>query len=233
MNDRTLLPDSYREEVLQMLHSVIPDADDTLDELCLQETASLYRAGMSVSTLRLLPRGAVFAFAQRLLAERSAYNPDALRSHIRATLSRCLPQFADEDMINRCLMQLVDQDASSDPMFTGAIHQFAAKELMAEPPDDPLRQRLHDAALRHLPTNRPVNRDDLRLVALDALFDPSILPYSKHAGFYRLRLGLNGTLPHSCEEIAAKLHLPLTLVHAIESNALTALSSMHRRYRDA
>ncbi len=223
------LPESCRTAVLKLLHSALPDTDAMLASQCLHEVMPLYTPGMSEAGFVLRARGAVYAFVQRKVAERAHDDPAALRRHILMTLQRCVPTMITKDMIDRCLAQLMQQPDANDPMHTCAIHQFAASELLAEPSnDDPMAHRLHESALRHLPLTHPVTRDDIRLVSLDALCDPAWLHSSSHAASLRLRLGLMGSRQHSCEEIAARMHLPLDAVHAIEANELFALS---RRYR--
>lgn len=231
MSAKLSLPENCHAAVMRLLHDALPDADAAAERRCLEEVTPLYDApGMSESAFLLRARGAVYAFAQRRIASSAQVDPATLRAHIRMTLRRCLPIAITDDMVERCLKQLTPD--ASDPMHTGAIHQFAAAELLSEPTeDDPLRRRLHESALKHLPVSRPVDRDDLRLVALDALFDPSWLPCSSHAGFLRLRLGLKGARQHSCEEIAARMHLPLNAIHAMEANELFTLTRHYQRRR--
>lgn len=235
MSTMLSLPENCRTAVLNLLRDILPEADEKMEHQCLQEVAPLYDddPGMSEASFLLRARGAVYAFAQRQAVSHAQHDPEALRKHILWTLRRCLPVMVSENMVDRCLAQLMQTPDDDDPMYTGAIHQFAAAELLAEPKDDdPMTHRLHESALRHLPLTRPVTRDDIRLVSLDALSDPTRLPDSCHSGFLRLRLGLNGSRMHSCEEIAARMHLPVHAVRSIEANALRSLTRSYqlRRY---
>lgn len=234
MSTMLSLPENCRTAVLNLLHNILPEADEAMEHQCLQEVAPLYDddPGMAEASFLLRARGAVYAFAQRQAVSHTQHDPDALRKHILWTIRRCLPVKVSEDMIDRCLAHLMQNPDDDDPMYTGAIHQFAAAELLAEPTtDDPMEHRLHESALRHLPLTRPVSRDDIRLVSLDALFDPAQLPYSRRAGFLRLRLGLNGSRMHSCEEIAVRMNLPLPAVRSIEVNELRSLARSYRLRR--
>lgn len=188
------------------------------------------------SLRRLLDSAAGLASLQRRLAENAASTPTLMHRHVRDTLRRCLPCGVTEDQVERCLQEVSALSEKGDPMHTGAIHAFAAKELLTLPPNPkPLQRKLYSAAVRRLKGRSTITRDDLRLVALDALFDPSILQYSPHAGFFRLRLGLHGSPACSCEEIACLLHIPLTRVYEIETAALQTLTmpSRFRRFPDA
>lgn len=151
---------------------------------------------------------------------------ESLRQHIAWTLCRCLPPAAvTESFVSDCYEALQDQDSSCDPMHTGAIHAFAGKYLLHTSDEEPLMKRLHHSACRLLPPGSAATRDSLRLITLDALFDPQLLPQGMHIAFVRHRLGLKDGVPRSCEEIAAFMHKPLTYIHELESAILTVLSS--------
>ena len=150
----------------------------------------------------------------------------ALRQHIVHTLKRCLPAaIVTEAMADACFSAVHALADSDDPMHTGAIHAWAGVFLQTEAAaDDPLLERLHQSALRRIPQGRPAARDDLRLVTLDALYRPGILPPGDHLAFLKHRLGLNGCPRLSCEEIAVHMHKPLTYIHELEAAILTTLS---------
>ena len=112
-------------------------------------------------------------------------------------------------------------------MHTGTIHAFAGDYLQnAHAPNNPLLARLHASALRLLPKNRPSSREDLRLVTLDALYTPGLLPPGMHSAYLRHRLG-PGCIRLSNEEIALRMHQPLVFIHELESAILTTLTSRH------
>lgn len=151
-----------------------------------------------------------------------------LRRHIADTLHRCLPpEIVTSAMADQCYRALQSSSDVHDPMHMGAIHAFAGEYLKnAVHPDTPLLARLHDSALRLLPKNRPASRDDLRLVTLDALYKPGLLPLGTHTAYLHHRLGL-GCIRLSNEEIALRMHQPLVSIHELESAILTILTSRH------
>ena len=153
----------------------------------------------------------------------------ALRNHIKATLHRCLPAGAVTDaMLADCFTTVNALPDHHDPMHTRAIHAWAGQYLLqAAASDAPLLHRLHQSALRLLPADQIADRDALRLVTLDALYFPGTLPAGTQLAFLKHRLGLNGSPRLSCEEIAIRLHMPLTAVHELEAAILTRLSSSY------
>ena len=111
-------------------------------------------------------------------------------------------------------------------MHTSAIHAWSGVYLLtAMEAASPLLQRLHRSALRLLPEDHAATRDDLRLVTLDALYHPGLLPPGEHLAYLRHRLGMNGAARLSCEEIALRMHKPLVYIHELESAILTILSN--------
>lgn len=175
-----------------------------------------------------------YASMQHEAAELAQQDPGSLRRHIRQTLCRCLPEAAiTEDFVSRCFEAVRDLDAVHDPMHTGAIHAFAGELLLSADSADPLTVRLQDAARRLLPVSLPATRDDLRLVTLDALHAPGLLPDGEASAFVRQRLGLRDGIPRSCEEIAAAMHKPLTYIHELETAVLATLSLHHTGGRHA
>ena len=165
-----------------------------------------------------------YADMQRKAA--SHMNKDTLRQHITHTLQRCLPSAAVKpDMVNSCLLALQLVPDSNDPMRTGAIHAYAGQYLLAShTEDDPLLQRLHRSAKRLLPGDISASRDDLRLVSLDALYQPGILPPGIYSAYIHHRLGLH-TPRLSCEEIAIRMHKSLIFIHELDAAILTLLST--------
>jgi len=155
-----------------------------------------------------------------------ADDPVLLKKHIRTTLGRCLPpSVISDEVTDRCFRAIQTLSCDSDPLFTGAIHAWAGLYLLtATDAEQPLLRQLHRSALRLLPENREATRDDLRLVTLDALYDPRLFPHGEAAAFARFRLGLNGPRL-SCEEIALRMHKPLVYIHELESAVLTILSA--------
>jgi len=153
----------------------------------------------------------------------------SLRRHIRATLMRCLPpQVFTPEMTEDCFRVICRCPDTDDPMHTGAIHAWAGQFLRdVDAPAGTLLHRLQHSAVRLLPTACAAVRDDIRLVALDALYQPGLLPDGMHLAFLKHRLGLNGIPRLSCEEIALRMHHPLTYIHELESAILTILSSHH------
>lgn len=225
----TILPEDCAAEVRRILRTTIPDADEALTARCIRMVSRFYEPGMSVADFHLRACAPVYSFALKLEAAQEEKYPSYLRSHVLDTLSQCFPLGVPTKAYHACLEEMMQQSEAGDPMHTGAIYAFAARYLKTPQKNASVQwQRLHEAALRRLPDDRSVTRDDFRLTALDALFDPAILKDCPHAGFFRLRLGLDGGKSYSCEEIACYLHLPLTLVHEIEAGALHALT--HRHY---
>ena len=153
----------------------------------------------------------------------------SLRRHITATLMRCLPpQVVTPEITEDCFRDVCCRPDTDDPMHTGAIHAWAGYFLRdVEAPAGTLLHCLHNSAIRLLHPNRPAERDDLRLVTLDALYQPGQLPAGMHLAFLKHRLGLNGSPRLSCEEISLRMHQPLTYIHELESAILTILSSHH------
>ncbi|MBQ4581526.1 MAG: hypothetical protein IJA83_12780 [Clostridia bacterium] len=151
---------------------------------------------------------------------------NALRRHIADTLKRCLPpQLITAEVTDNCFHAVQLLPDAADPMHTGAIHAWAGVYLQtAADTDHPLLQRLHHAALRLLPESSSATRDDLRLITLDALYKPGLLPPGTHLAFLKHRLGLNGSPRLSCEEIAVRIHHPLTRIHELEAAIITTLS---------
>lgn len=149
----------------------------------------------------------------------------ALQRHISDTLRRCLPAFAvSQELVDGCLLAIQPLPQDDDPMHTGAIFAYAGQYLLAASEvEEPLLQRLHCSARKLLPEDIPASRDDLRLVTLDALYHPDILPDGIHNAYIRRRLGLNGPRL-SNEEIAARMHMQLVDVHEMEAAILTTLS---------
>lgn len=168
---------------------------------------------------------AKYADIQRRIVNRPDHSA-VLREHITSTLRRCLPpSVITNNMAECCFRALHALPDGNDPMKTGAIHAWAGLFLQtAADADLPLMQRLHCSALKLLPDNRAATRDDLRLVSLDALYAPQLLPPGMHTAFVRHRLGLNGPRL-SCEEIALRMHRALVEIHELESAVLTILSA--------
>lgn len=168
---------------------------------------------------------AKYADMQRRIVNRPDHSA-VLREHITSTLRRCLPpSVITNDMAECCFRAVHALPDGYDPMKTGAIHVWAGLFLQtASDADLPLMQRLHCSALKLLPDNRASTRDDLRLVSLDALYSPQLLPPGMLTAFVRHRLGLNGPRL-SCEEIALRMHRPLVEIHELESAVLTILSA--------
>ena len=164
-----------------------------------------------------------YADMQRNIAETA--DAAALRRHIVSTLTRCLPAaFVTDDMVAHCFNAVHSLPLEVDPMHTGAIHAWAGVYLLtAADAQHPLLRRLHCSALRLL-GERPATRDDLRLVTLDALYQPGLLPPGPETAFVRHRLGLCSPRL-SCEEIALRMHKPLIYIHELESAILTTLSN--------
>lgn len=152
-------------------------------------------------------------------------NPATLRQHIRDTLCRGLPAPAvTQEMMDGCFLAVRALPATDDPLHTGAIYEYAGQYLLAvHPADDPLLQKLHNSAKRLLSEDRATSRDDLRLVTLDALYYPHMLPSGIQNAYILHRLGLNGPRL-SCEEIAHRTHKPLTFIHELEAALLRILS---------
>ena len=152
-------------------------------------------------------------------------NPATLRQHIQDTLCRGLPAPAvTQEMVDGCFLAVRALPAESDPLHTGAIYEYAAQYLLAiRPAEDSLLHKLHDSAERLLPKDRPASRDDLRLVTLDALYYPHLLPSGMYNCYMRYRLGRN--VPRlSCEEIAYRMHKPLSFIYYLEAFLLEILS---------
>ena len=158
----------------------------------------------------------------------------ALRRHITDTLKCCLPpQLVTTALIEACFRTVQHQSDAADPMHTGAIHAFAGQYLQETASDNPLLQRLHASAQRLLPAKQPATRDDIRLVVLDALYQPGLLPPGTHLAYLNHRLGRNGHPRLSCEEIAVRMHKPITYIHELESAILTILSAHYNGGRHA
>ena len=153
----------------------------------------------------------------------------ALRRHITETLRRCLPvSIVTSTIVEQCFCTVHALPEQADPMHTGAIHAWAGEYLLeTDAAEGTLLHRLHASAKRLLPADRPAARDDIRLVVLDALCQPGCLPPGTHLAFLKHRLGLNGSPRLSCEEIAFRMHKPLTYIHELESAILTTLSATH------
>ena len=168
---------------------------------------------------------AKYADLQHKAAECAA--DTALRQHISSTLKRCLPaSVISKDLVNRCFNTIHSLPIDDDPMHTGAIHAWAGLYLATNiGADHPLLKRLHHSALRLLPEARAATRDDLRLVTLDALYQPGLLPQGEHLAYLHHRLGLHETERLSCEEIALRMHKPLVYIHELESAILTILAN--------
>lgn len=151
-----------------------------------------------------------------------------LRQHITDTLRRGLPAAAvTPDMVDSCLLAVSSLPTENDPLHTGAIYEYAGQYLLAiQQEDNPLLQRLHDSARRLLPNDRPASRDDLRMVTLDALYHPGMLPRGIFNAYLRHRLGLN-TPRLSCEELAHRMHKPLIFIHEMEAALLGILSQRY------
>lgn len=149
-----------------------------------------------------------------------------LKDHIRTTLKRCLPpSVVTQRFVNLCFRAVQTLPDEDDPMKTGAIHAWAGLYLQtAADASHPVVQKLHRSALKLLAENQPASRDDLRLVTLDALYDPKLIPAGIYTAFIRHRLELNGARL-SCEEIAFHMHQPLVYIHELESAILTILSA--------
>lgn len=157
-----------------------------------------------------------------------------LRRHIADTLKRCLlPQLVTTELIEACFRTVQHQSDAADPMHTGIIHAFAGQYLQETASNDPLLQQLHASALRLLPAKQPATRDDIRLVVLDALYKPGLLPAGTHLAYLNHRLGRNGHPRLSCEEIAIRMHMPLTSIRELESAILTILSTQYNGGRHA
>jgi len=167
-----------------------------------------------------------YARLQHAAVHHAQEDPNMLRQHITQTLQRCLPSCIVNDMlIDECLHVVRDCSVLHDPMHTGVIHAFAGEYLQdTVNPDNPLLERLHASALRLLPKNRPASRADLRLVTLDAFYQPGVLPQGRHTAYLRHRLGL-GVPRLSNEEIAVRMRRPIVYIHELESAILTILTS--------
>lgn len=152
-------------------------------------------------------------------------HPAILHRHITDTLRRCFPASAViAELTEGCFLAVQPLSQDTDPLHTGAILAYAGQYLFSvAPADDPLLQKLHRSAKKLLPPDSPATRDDLRLVALDALYHPGVLPDGVHNAYIRHRLGLNDHRL-SNEEIAARMHMPLVAIHELEAAILTALS---------
>lgn len=227
------MPEALQQEASALIQELLPCADEGTAAACMAEVARRCSPSMNRTAFRIVARSAVLAAAQQSAVRAAASDPATLRKHAARTIERCLPGFADDALLDRCMRMLQTADDTNDPMLTGAIHQFAASELLALQDDTPYHARLHQVALRYLPLTRPVDRDDLRLVALAALYEPGRLPRGQHDAILRHRLGLNGAGPHSCEEVAAMMHLPLTTVRETEAAALTILAARHTDRSDS
>ena len=227
------LPEAFLQEASALIHELLPSADAATAAACMDEAARRFSPSLSISAFRIVARSAVLAAAQHAAVCNAANDPATLRKHAARTIDRCLPGFADEAVLDRCMQALQTADDMGDPMLTGAIHQFAASELLALQDDTPYHARLHQAALQYLPLTRPVDRDDLRLVALAALYEPGRLPRGQHDAILRHRLGLNGAGSHSYEEVAAMMHLPPTTVRETVAAALTILAARHTDRSDS
>lgn len=168
---------------------------------------------------------AKYAAIQRDVIHTSGKN--AVYRHIADTLQRCLPaSIVTADMVEQCFCTVHALPRRNDPMYTGAIHDWVGQYLLsADAKEGTLLHRLHISALRLLPRERPVERDDIRLVTLDALSQSYSLPSGMYLVFLKHRLGLNGSPRLSCEEIAYRMHKPLTYIHELEAALLTVLSS--------
>ena len=155
-------------------------------------------------------------------------SPAMLRRHIEDTLRRALPAAAvTPELVEGCLSAVRPLPTNTDPLHTGAIHEYARQYLLADHmAEDALLQALHRSAKRLLPENGPASRDDLRLVTLDALYHPGMLPDGMARSYLRFRLGLNGPRL-SCEEIACRMHKPLTFIHEMEAALLNTLTQRH------
>ena len=151
----------------------------------------------------------------------------ALRQHIADTFIRCLPkQIVIPSMVERCYMAIQALPDTDDPMHTSAVHAWAGRYLLEVPATtDSLLLRLHKAAKRFLPPEKPSTRDALRLVSLFALYEPKLLHSHEAIAFVGWRLGLKDGLPRSCEEISVFMHKPLLYIHELESAVLTCLST--------
>ena len=150
-----------------------------------------------------------------------------LQRHIVHTLLRCLPEsVVTADIVDKCFRTVCLLPEINDPMHTGAIHAFAGSYLLKTVADTPLLQRLQHSAARLLRNNQPASRDDLRLVALDALYIPGLLPPGEHIAYLKHRLG-RGCIRLSNDEIALRMHKPLVYIHELEAAILTALSTKY------
>lgn len=168
---------------------------------------------------------AKYAYMQRQIMNRPDHSA-VLREHITSTLRRCLPPSVITNNMAECCFRAVHAlPDENDPLKTGAIHAWAGLFLQtAADAELPMMQRLHCSALKLLPDNRAATRDDLRLVSLDVLYAPQLLPPGVLTSFVRHRLGLHGPRL-SCEEIALRMHRPLVEIHELESAVLTILSA--------
>lgn len=158
----------------------------------------------------------------------AAADRPTLRQHVINSLERALPAAAvTPDMVDGCLLAVGSLPTEADPMHTGAIYAYAGQYLLAiHPTEGTLLHKLHGAAKKVLLEDIPASRDDLRLVTLDALYDRGMLPSGMHNAYMRHRLGLNGPRL-SCEEIALRMHKPLTAIHELEAALLNILSKRH------
>lgn len=168
---------------------------------------------------------AKYAYMQRQIMNRPDHSA-VLREHITSTLRRCLPRSVITNNMAECCFRAVHAlPDENDPLKTGAIHAWAGLFLQtAADAELPMMQRLHCSALKLLPDNRAATRDDLRLVSLDVLYAPQLLPPGVLTSFVRHRLGLHGPRL-SCEEIALRMHRPLVEIHELDSAVLTILSA--------
>lgn len=155
-------------------------------------------------------------------------SPAMLRRHIEDTLRRALPAAAvTPELVEGCLWAVRPLPTDTDPLHTGAIYDYAGQYLLADhPAEDALLQALHRSAKRLLPQSSPARRDDMRLVTLDALYHPGMLPDGMARSYLRFRLGRNGPRL-SCEEIACRMHKPLVFIHEMEAALLNTLTQRH------
>ena len=213
-----------------MLSDCVQNPGPELLRRCLESADSLWTPGMSDAMFLLLVRGKIHAVAQQESILYAQQHVPLMYEHIRRTLCRCLPPcIVTDKMVESCFLALEHSAAELDPMHTGAIHAFAGAMLLNEAHSThPLLRKLQRSAQRLLPKGQAAGRDDLRLVTLDALYNPHLLPPGPHTSYINLRLGLKDGIPRSCEEIAAYTHRPLTYVRELEAaviNTLIARSS--------
>lgn len=187
----------------------------------LQDISIQYQSGMSEAAFVLRARAAVHAWAQRFLADVLSQDENQ-RRHIRDTLCRCLPALLiTDDLVTRCEQYVRTCTVSRWDICP--VIQFAALAMLESPAGKhPLWTRLHESSLRLLPDAIDVTRDDLRLVVLDALYDPSASPDVPVPAYLDLRLGRTGA-PLSIEAIAAHTHLPPVYLREVEEGLLQTL----------